>query len=116
MRVIKATITIAVTTLIMVIPIDRVPSPLFLTDISTATQQARTRLTFSTINQTNGLASQHWRARCLRGESPYWLSPMKNHRTFCPHLGTYAQAADELRSDIALHMLGLDNEATFGLA
>jgi alkanesulfonate monooxygenase len=39
----------------------------------------------------------------LSKESPYWLSPMHNYKTFCPYLvGSYSRTALELRRYIAL--------------
>jgi hypothetical protein len=98
----------------MVIPIDRVASPCSVTDISTPAL-ARVGQTFNAISQIKAARFGARRAPCLRGES-LLAKPNEGRPRLVPHLGTYAPAAEEFRSDIALHMFGLDNQATSGLA
>jgi alkanesulfonate monooxygenase len=38
-----------------------------------------------------------------RQDSPYWLTPFKNYKTFCPYLvGSYSRVAEELARYIAV--------------
>jgi alkanesulfonate monooxygenase len=44
--------------------------------------------------------------RPVSGDSPYWLSPMQNYKTFCPYLvGSYSRVALELKRYISLGFL-----------
>jgi alkanesulfonate monooxygenase len=56
------------------------------------------------------VSDSHWHhrlseldARPGSEESPYWLGPFQNYKTFCPYLvGSYRRVADELASYIAV--------------